>query len=121
MPEAVVFQWSRLGDVMQTRVLLSSLRNSRPELRRVLCLDARYADLARRFPEVDAVWPVDLARLTTLARRPETQAELLSELERLWRQFPQCDVHEAYVLLAFYCGRNCRRTNTTRCDSWLPP
>jgi ADP-heptose:LPS heptosyltransferase len=98
MPEAVVLQWSRLGDVLQSRVLLSALRRSRPELRRVLCLDARYAALARRFPEVDEVWPVDLARLFALARHPETQANLLTALEALWRQFPCEDVREAYVL-----------------------
>jgi ADP-heptose:LPS heptosyltransferase len=98
MPEAVVIQWSRLGDVLQTRALLCALRRTRPELRRVLCLDARYAGVARRFPELDDVWPIDLARLHALASHAASQADLLTEIAGLCKRYDGADVQDAYVL-----------------------
>jgi GT2 family glycosyltransferase/ADP-heptose:LPS heptosyltransferase len=98
MPDALVMQWSRLGDLLQTRVVLNRLRGEDSRARIVLCVDRRYASLARSFVEVSDVWPVDLARWSTLARHQTHHGELLGELERLCRSFSGDHVDIACVM-----------------------
>jgi len=86
MSDAVVIQWARLGDVLQTRALLERLQRTRPESRRILCADARYADLIRHFPEKFEFWPVNLRRWSSLARHSSSHGELLGVIAN------ECDV-----------------------------
>lgn len=68
MPDILVVQWARLGDLLHTRPLLTQLRQSRLEARIWLCFDARYETIVARFPEIDAMAPVDLAKLVACSR-----------------------------------------------------
>jgi ADP-heptose:LPS heptosyltransferase len=75
MPEAVVIQWARLGDLLQTRILLRRLKVA--GYRVTLCCDSRYSDLAACFPEVDFVWPIDLAAHNASAKQSLLPSSLL--------------------------------------------
>ena len=80
MSDAVVIQWARLGDLLQTRLLLQRLQETRTEARRILCADARYADVIRLFPETIEFWPVNLQKWTALSRHSSSHGELLRSL-----------------------------------------
>lgn len=80
MPKRVVIQWSRLGDLLQTRVLLRHLCELFPQDDIILSGDARYASIAKRFPEVTRFAAVDLSQLTALSRHPQSHAQVLQRL-----------------------------------------
>lgn len=86
MRRIAVVQWSRLGDLLQTRVLLRRLRRERPEHALVLSADARYAELVRQMPKLNEFWPVDLARLSALAKHAQSHGALLQAIAALCRQ-----------------------------------
>jgi ADP-heptose:LPS heptosyltransferase len=90
----VVVQWARLGDLFQTRPLLRALAGAEV----ILCVDARYAELARSFPEVNAVWPVDLSRLSALARHAESHAGFIRAAAGLLDNVDTAGECEVYVL-----------------------
>ncbi len=68
MPDVLVVQWARLGDLLHTRPLLTQIRQSQPGGRVWFCFDARYEKIVALFPEVDAMIPVDLAKLVARCR-----------------------------------------------------
>ena len=98
MRRAVVLQWSRLGDVLQTRVLLRALRSSASADRVTLCADARYAAVARLFPEVDDFWPVDMAHLSALARHSSAHGTFLRSMTVLPDGINEDEVRHVFVL-----------------------
>jgi ADP-heptose:LPS heptosyltransferase len=96
MPDSIVIQWSRLGDVLQTRVLLQRLKHEGERV--ILCCDATYAKLAELFPEVDEVWPVDLSQLASLAKHRLTHPEFLEVLTTLLPLAEPNETQTAFVL-----------------------
>ncbi|MBI5058341.1 glycosyltransferase [candidate division KSB1 bacterium] len=78
MPDALVIQWSRLGDILHTRPLLAELR--RHDWRVTLSCDERYLPVARLLPEVNNFLPVPLAEWSGLARHAGSQPVLLSQI-----------------------------------------
>lgn len=97
MSDAVVIQWARLGDLLQTRVLLRRLQKTRPAARIILCADARYGDVVRLFPETFEYRPVNLQKWTSLARHSASQGELLRVLSEERDGYQ--DVREAETLV----------------------
>ncbi len=98
MPDSVVIQWARLGDILQTRVLLSRLRSINPESRIVLVGDADYAELVRWFPERIDFWPIDLSALAALARHGGSHGEFLQTIGQLSAYGDNQLFEECYVL-----------------------
>ncbi|MBU0509626.1 glycosyltransferase [bacterium] len=98
MSDVVVIQWARLGDLLQTRVLLRRLMRKNATARRVLCADARYADLVRTFPEKFEFWPVDLRKWTAFARHPSSHDDLLRTLIAARRDSSGLSRPDVYVL-----------------------
>ncbi|HEY3295780.1 MAG TPA: glycosyltransferase family 9 protein [bacterium] len=91
-------QWSRLGDVLQTRPLLRHIARRDPEARITLCADARYAGIIAAMPEPLDFWPVDLARLSALARHASSQAQAISDLRDLLARDAGTEIRNVYVL-----------------------
>jgi GT2 family glycosyltransferase/ADP-heptose:LPS heptosyltransferase len=94
----VVVQWARLGDLLQTRILLRNLAESFPGGEVILCADACYGEIARSFPEITEFWPIELSRLSALARHGESQAEFLSMLIDLAHDLRAKSVDNVYVV-----------------------
>ena len=97
MHSLVVIQWNRLGDLLQTRVLLQRLQQHNNGDKIVLCCDSRYASLAGKFPEEDEVWPIDLAGFSSLARHRDTHKDFIQAF-REFRDANASDVKTVYVL-----------------------
>jgi ADP-heptose:LPS heptosyltransferase len=97
MPDAIVIQWARLGDLLQTRVLLRRLQQEGRH-RVILCADARYAAVAECLREVDDYWPIDLAQWSAQARHESAQPILLDMLATCLSKYRVTDVDEVYVL-----------------------
>jgi ADP-heptose:LPS heptosyltransferase len=98
MPDAVVIQWSRLGDLLQTRVLLDRIRRSADYDRVILSYDARYQSVAEHLPEVDDLWPIDLGRFSKTAKQSDGDNESFSALCRWGRAMRSMDVAATFVL-----------------------
>lgn len=84
MRDVLVIQWSRLGDVVQTRPLLCSLKSA-VDTRVIFSCDKRYADVAVGFPEIDELLPIDLALHATANKMA---AVMYKEMDNIAKQ---CD------------------------------
>jgi len=96
MSNAVVVQWARLGDVLQTRVLLKRLRQSGQRV--ILCADAQFASVVLCFPEIDDFWPMELVPWTAQARHAPSQPALLENMAARLADMATTDVDAVYVL-----------------------
>ncbi|MCB9358051.1 MAG: glycosyltransferase [Calditrichaeota bacterium] len=88
MPDFVVVQLARLGDLLQTRPLLQTLRESDAEARVWLIYDDRYNDLVRRFPEVTGHIPISIGSLVANSRMDTNLPEAIRYLSELLRGLP---------------------------------
>src|SRR5512140_325696 len=98
MRRIVVVQWSRLGDIVQTRPLLRHIAGHRAGAQIMLCADVRYQCVAERIPECADFWPVDLERLSNTARHPQTHATLMQDLLELGNMHDHDGITDVYVL-----------------------
>lgn len=98
MRSLAVVQWSRLGDVLQTRPLLRALKRSDPAAHVVLFADARYGDIVRLFPERPDYVPVNLTKWTGAARHASSHMDFLRGAADLFRVNGDHDFAEIYVL-----------------------
>lgn len=97
MSNHVVLQWSRLGDLLQSRVLLLRLRERYPQDKVILCGDIRYAAIAARFPELSRYIGIDLAQLAALARHGPSHAQWLRNIQEHDSLYYE-DCAAAYIL-----------------------
>jgi GT2 family glycosyltransferase/ADP-heptose:LPS heptosyltransferase len=98
MRSFAVVQWSRLGDLLQTRPLLRALRRSDPAARIVLYADERYADVVRWLPEQPDFVPVNLASLTGAARHASSHVDFLRNAANLFHACAIPEFNDVYVL-----------------------
>ena len=98
MRDIAVVQWSRLGDVLQTRGLLRALGRAYAPARLMLFADARYGEIAHRLPEGPEFCPVNLSDWTGAARHASSQAEFLRRASDLLRAYDQVIFDDIYVL-----------------------
>ena len=98
MRNVAVVQWSRLGDVLQTRGLLRALRRVHSPLRLTLFADARYAEIVRGLPEQPEFCPVNLSDWTSAARHTSSHAEFLRRASNLLRTYEGARFDDVYVL-----------------------
>jgi GT2 family glycosyltransferase/ADP-heptose:LPS heptosyltransferase len=94
----VVIQWARLGDLLQTRILLQRIHRVFPGGDVILCADARYAEIAHSIPEVTEFWPIELSRLSAMARHAESQAEFLAAMTNLALESTEKPIDAAFVI-----------------------
>lgn len=98
MRDVLVVQWSRLGDVIQSRPLLRSLKNDGPT-RILFSCDARYISIARQLPEVDEVLPVNIEQLVQAARSASL-AQALNEIVRQTDFGGYCHENDLAIVLS---------------------
>jgi ADP-heptose:LPS heptosyltransferase/GT2 family glycosyltransferase len=98
MREIAVLQWSRLGDVLQTRGLLRALQRGRPSAQVTLFADARYGEIISRLPEQPRFCPVNLSDWTGAARHASSQAEFLRRASDLLHAYDALRFDDVYVL-----------------------
>uniref|UniRef100_A0A7C3SJC0 Glycosyltransferase family 9 protein n=1 Tax=Desulfobacca acetoxidans TaxID=60893 RepID=A0A7C3SJC0_9BACT len=75
----LVMQLARLGDLVQTWPLLRQLREVYPEAQIGLLMDESLVDLAKFGPRLDALYPMDLKKISRLT--PNRPAEAYCELD----------------------------------------
>ncbi|RPH95742.1 glycosyltransferase [candidate division KSB1 bacterium] len=97
MRSAVVLQWSRLGDVLQTRPLLRSLRQAGHK-RVILSADVSFAGVVRCMPEEPEFWPLDLAQISGAARHSTSHADFIRLLDNVFRDGRRMERSDVYVL-----------------------
>jgi ADP-heptose:LPS heptosyltransferase len=98
MHRSVVVQWSRLGDLLQTRPLLEHIAQCHPGGEILLCADRRYAEIVARFSQAVTFCPVELERLSAQARHEQSHGALLREIARIVDDGMDGAVDEVYVL-----------------------
>ncbi|MCC6477545.1 glycosyltransferase [bacterium] len=80
MRNFLVIQWARLGDLLQTRVLLDLIRRAHPQSRIALSYDVRYNDVVALFPEVDDSLPLDIQAIVRSSGFQETLPDAADEI-----------------------------------------
>jgi ADP-heptose:LPS heptosyltransferase/GT2 family glycosyltransferase len=116
MRDIAVVQWSRLGDVLQTRGLLRALGRAHAPARLTLFADARYGEIAHRLPERPEFCPVNLSDWTGAARHASSQAQFLRRASDLLRVYDTLRFDDVYVLTrsaAAVCFANLLRAEGT--------
>lgn len=98
MHRVVVVQWSRLGDLLQTRPLLNHILRNVPDVHITLCADSRYASVIAAMPEDPEFWPIDLARLSALAKHRSSHVEALKYLGEICAGISDGETDKVYVL-----------------------
>lgn len=83
MPDVLVIQWARLGDLCHTRPLLDSLKQELGEDALWLSYDAHYRDLIDRFPEVDRHLPISLKQTVAGCRTDSMLCETMMLLDTI--------------------------------------
>lgn len=96
MPDAVVIQWARLGDVLQTRPLIDALKTAYDRV--YLSVDRRYQWLAAQIVGADNVWPVELAKWHALAGQPVSHPELIGAFKSALGQWIGVQSPDVYNL-----------------------
>lgn len=98
MPDTIVVQWSRLGDILQTRPLLRDLRKADPNGHLWVSADTRYGDLLSRMPERPEFHPVNLSDLSGTARHKTSHPEFLRKINETIGGLPDRDFDLVIVL-----------------------
>jgi ADP-heptose:LPS heptosyltransferase/GT2 family glycosyltransferase len=75
MPDTLVIQWARLGDLLHSRPILDKLKRECPADRLCFTFDARYQAIAERFPETDQLFPVAIEQVVAHCRSDVLLAE----------------------------------------------
>ncbi|MBK6766382.1 MAG: glycosyltransferase [bacterium] len=83
MPNVLVIQWARLGDLCQTRPLLDSLKKEQESDALWLSYDAQYETVVKRFSEIDQRLPIPLRNVVSTCRTDSMLPESFSLLESL--------------------------------------
>lgn len=79
MPDTLVIQWARLGDLLHTRPLLDRLKRDCPDEQVCLTCDARHGFIVNRFPEVDRVYLLPIEQFVAHCRTDAMLAEALQQ------------------------------------------
>ena len=93
-----VLQWARLGDLFQTRPLLTRIRARDPKANILLCVDEMYRSLTSTFPEVDRVIGIPLRHYWALAKTERNLDILFEEFHKLPHLSGVAKPDIAYVL-----------------------
>ncbi len=106
MPDTLVIQWARLGDLLLSRPLLDKLKRECPEDRLCFSFDARYQAIAERFPEPDQLFPLAIEQVVAHCRSDALLAEAVEHFvadeitQRSFRRVINLTNHPAAIYLA---------------------
>lgn len=93
-----VIQWARLGDLFQTRPLLSRIRARDPSADILLCIDEIYLSLASTFPEADRVIGIPLRHYWALAQTEHHLDDTFNEFQKLHERLGSIRPDVVYIL-----------------------
>jgi len=88
----LVLQWARLGDLFHSRPALKAVRREFHPARVILCCDARYEVVARQFPEIDDVLPLNLGAMASMLRNDAMLPDSIGELQNILERIGNVDV-----------------------------